>query len=530
MKKYTELNLPFDNADNYFDLENKQKLDTFFFKDENFNKLLKPETYYIIGEKGSGKTTYAAYFCNSERKINNNSIVSHRYELKSGTYSAFIKAKENKIFEYTSYEIYWKACLLEKLLSTISKGELTFQGKIFGIHNKIMTLLDTYNFTDEIADQYDPVQHTYIETKSKKSEYDVNVGLKKCMNFSETEEDGMVQSNTTTKTRNIFTNERQKFINQALLEMKDYSLNKYHYLFVDGVDVRPSEIPIDSYKECVKALTNAVYDLNRAIRNQNSKFKIILLTRLDMFMSTDMNNTSCVLTDNSIYLNWGHFNLNEYNESDIYTLVNGMLSHQNDIVSDGKYWEKYFNFSISGYGRESTYSSFEYLLRLTCARPRDFVRVLRLIQESCKRNKKDNPNNNHFGDRFHTSFSTYFVSQLKSELSFHYNKESINELVDFIKSFRCISFSYQQFELKCKNFSSIDTLLNNFRFTHINELLSLMYNFNIICFQESKTVFRWKYRETTIDNFDECLNTSRVNNLSKFQFHRALEKAWSLYL
>lgn len=59
---FTDLQIPFDEAENYFKPNNKEKLNRLFYKDRNYNKLLNDTTYFLIGEKGSGKTTYCAYF------------------------------------------------------------------------------------------------------------------------------------------------------------------------------------------------------------------------------------------------------------------------------------------------------------------------------------------------------------------------------------------------------------------------------------------------------------------------------------
>ena len=54
---FTDLQIPFDEAENYFKPNNTEKLNRLFYKDRNYNKLLNDTTYFLIGEKGSGKTT-----------------------------------------------------------------------------------------------------------------------------------------------------------------------------------------------------------------------------------------------------------------------------------------------------------------------------------------------------------------------------------------------------------------------------------------------------------------------------------------
>lgn len=65
---FVDIDIPFDEAENYFKANNREKLNRLFYKDRNFDKLTLDTTYYLIGEKGSGKTTYCAYFCNNTVK------------------------------------------------------------------------------------------------------------------------------------------------------------------------------------------------------------------------------------------------------------------------------------------------------------------------------------------------------------------------------------------------------------------------------------------------------------------------------
>ena len=114
---FTDLQIPFDEAENYFKPNNKEKLNRLFYKDRNYNKLLNDTTYFLIGEKGSGKTTYCAYFCNN----NVNNTRSRRYPISVDDYNKIIQMKKDGKLNYTHYVTLWKAILLIKLLSTIEE-------------------------------------------------------------------------------------------------------------------------------------------------------------------------------------------------------------------------------------------------------------------------------------------------------------------------------------------------------------------------------------------------------------------------
>ena len=78
LKAIKDLNLGFSDAQNYTQRANKQMLAEVFVKNQYLEKLLNSHVYYLIGEKGTGKTAYAAFLSNSEYKNNK----SHIYEYK----------------------------------------------------------------------------------------------------------------------------------------------------------------------------------------------------------------------------------------------------------------------------------------------------------------------------------------------------------------------------------------------------------------------------------------------------------------
>ena len=56
---------------------------------------------------------------------------------------------------------------------------------------------------------------------------------------------------------------------------------------------------------------------------------------------------------------------------------------------NGKDWNDYFNFKIKRGNME--FESFNYFLRLTTSKPRDFVKLLKITKEQCERNNVLNP-------------------------------------------------------------------------------------------------------------------------------------------
>ena len=70
LKKISELNLGFSDAQNYLQRGNKKMFSSVFVKNSYLEDLLQPHIYFLLGEKGTGKTAYATFLSNSEYKNN----------------------------------------------------------------------------------------------------------------------------------------------------------------------------------------------------------------------------------------------------------------------------------------------------------------------------------------------------------------------------------------------------------------------------------------------------------------------------
>lgn len=81
---YTDIDFPYDEADNYLTSNNKSIFNRFFYKGDIFETLKKDTTYYLISDKGSGKTAYSVYYCNN---IVEGNIHSKIYQLSVDDYN-----------------------------------------------------------------------------------------------------------------------------------------------------------------------------------------------------------------------------------------------------------------------------------------------------------------------------------------------------------------------------------------------------------------------------------------------------------
>lgn len=520
--KFTELEIPFDEAENYLMPANKEKLNKLFYRDSNFDKIKRETTYYLIGEKGSGKTAYSVYFCNNQF----DNIVSKRYVISVDDYSKIIQMKKEGKLNYTHYITLWKAILLIKLFATISEGEVAiFGGKSY---NKIRKLLETYNFTKITQDSFSPV--SFMDNSTFSSELGSEISAPQVAKVN-----GKTYSSNTKQTSSqsqVFVDRWVKFINDICEDLPSLKLKNHHYLFIDGIDTRPNDISYKEYTECVYPLVRAVYEINADILahikdRKKGRLQIVLLTRLDIFARSGLGNPGSKISDNAAFLNWSA-TMNEscYEDSEIYRLVNNMIKSNNNTTCDLS-WNTFFKFQLRRDGQSQ--DSFAYLSRLTTLKPRDYVRILRITQEQCKRSNIDTPSSKVINsDLFNRAYSTYFTDSIRTALSFYYNEDSIILLFNFIKYIRRCNFTLEQISISLDGYSKKKELVETFG--EIESILNLLFDFNMICAVEKGPYFRWKYREVSVANYDYHLPSESLAPGAKFAFHPALEKEFGLYL
>ena len=119
MKNIAALNLGFSDAQNYTQRGNKQMLSSVFVRNSYLDDLLKPNIYFLIGEKGTGKTAYAAFLNNNEYN-NNKSLLKF---INGTDYEKFYELKRTKRIDISGYVDIWKTILLLLLSKSVTEND-----------------------------------------------------------------------------------------------------------------------------------------------------------------------------------------------------------------------------------------------------------------------------------------------------------------------------------------------------------------------------------------------------------------------
>ena len=538
MKNYVDLILPSESADNYYMTKQKDQVDGFIYLDpEWYKKLLDPNTFYILGTKGSGKTLYAAYMCAGVR----NNTISRSHTIDVSDYGKLIAMKVSNHLDFTDYLTMWKVILLQKFLLGIQAKEISFWGRDKNFQD-IKDTISEYFGCNVSEDVFNPT--IVIDSCGKQTEVTnylrsqltsgitvqgmTQSGLVEGSDQEKTQDSTSVRKEHTTMT---YTDTWLRSINAFIETIEKITFKNNHYLFIDGLDVRPKDIDSKEYSECIGALVRAVYDINTKIlgnleRKDKYDFKIIALTRTDIFLNSYLVNVTSCISDNCVELDWTYSNEKEFKYSNLYRMMNRVLGW--DGESAAKPVEHYFSFKINTISSRPV-SAAMFIQRQSRLRPRDVVVLLRKIQDECRRRKCNNPNSEIFmAQTFESSYSNYYTDQIKSEMVFQYSFDEIKEIFSILKMMRADSFTEEEFCTAYKKYIEHNTDFVRL-FSSYRAVLDKLYSIDLIGWRESyegKPKIHWHYREVKAIDESYCLPWEQMEcaNDVRILIHRGASK------
>jgi hypothetical protein len=521
MKKINELNLGYGDAENYQKRENKDLFNRIFVRDFSLDKLLYPSTYFLIGEKGTGKTAYSVFLANNEFKDTKSQI---KY-IRETDYQKFVSMKRDKHLQLSDYSSIWKVIIFLIMSQNIDKAEIDENPfSRGGCLKSIMKAVDKYYmkaFSPEIVNALSFVENSEITVELVAKYIKLGGG----------------ESTSVTVNESKFQVQLMYIQKQFELALSTIKLKTNRILFIDGIDIRPGDIPYQEYLECVKGLADAIWSLNNdffaGIRDSKGRMRAVLLLRPDIFNSLGLQNSINKLKDNSVLLDW-RTTYPDYRSSKIFQMSDRILKRQQDEeIEDGKSWDHYFPWVMNSTSpsRESD-DSFLLFLKLSYSRPRDIISAMKILQEISLRQYTTAPD--HFskkialGSEFTNDFSEYLMAGVKDQLSFYYNEKDYEAFYTFFSFLKGeAEFSYETYSKAYDAYT--DYLINNFEeipeFVEKNEkFLQFLYDTNIISYIETDsygdTYFHWCYRERTLSNI--C---PKVRIGVKYRIHYGLFKA-----
>lgn len=508
MKPIRDITFGFSDAENYRRRDQKNLFNRIFLRTDALDGICSSSTFFLVGEKGTGKTAYAVYLSASPYR---NIVSTHKF-IRETDYQKFISLKRQNSLSLSEYTDIWRVVIYvliaDSIWTSYENSGVIFKSKAF---LNLKSALDEYYkgaFSPEIPTAIQIVENIDDVVKLLVKNDLVEIGAESN------------SSKGVTRSRQKFQTDLlsiQRAFESAFSSLK---LDATHLLFVDGVDIRPPSIPYNEYLDCVKGLANAIWSVNNDVfprlRDSPGRLRSVLLLRPDIFNSLSLQNRNTKLRDNSVVLNWNTW-YKTHRTSDLFLMADRMFGAQQEAMPTvGDSWDYYFPFDATNVKTDSgKYSSFILFLRYSFHRPRDILSMLDILREKLP---DDSDRVFTYEDLttpdFRRAYGDYLLGEIRDSLSFYYDEF---EIENFFKFFEYLDGSHRfDYDKYLDAFERFSTYLSAQGRSHpsfmrtAEEFLQFLYDQNILSFKEAagdETFIRWCFLERTVSNISPKVKT-----------------------
>ena len=508
MKPLNQIIIGKADAVNYYKGVEKEFLNKTFFNDDKFREILKKEIFFVLGDKGTGKTAFAVYTANNE-------TAKLKATLKFTTetdFKKFISLISTGKITVSDFISVWKVILLLLVAKEVKTNlDESYIGKFFLLQKLDRAINKYYDsaFSPEITNA--------IEIFDKA---DVFLDFLKGVNVS-TENSEKIK-------KTGFQINLLEIENEFRKSLAGIKLRKDFILFIDGTDQVPFDIKKVNYTECLRGLANAVWDLNQFVfpeilADDKHYLKIVLLLRPDVFSIIRFHNANAKLKDNTTILNWVARET-YWRNSRIFKMADNIFSSQQDSrFALGYCWDAYFDKEFEFGQSGNKLFSFVAVLRRTLMRPRDIFAFLDIMHKEAINAHSNKITNSIFNNSL-PEYSRYLLGEIKDQFNFFHDDAQWQAFIDFFKYFNGVPrFTYDYF-LSCYDRFIIDfPSASPNMFGNPDTLLQEMYDYNIIGYVEESAeeeFYKWSYKERSHTNL-----VPLVRYESEYIFHIGLFRA-----
>jgi len=533
MKQFSQIDLGYSDATSY--RNNKKYREMFekvFVKDDNFEKIMRPDTYFLMGDKGTGKTAYAVFLENREH----NNTTSKVIDVINTDYSVFIKLEKLGLIQLSDFARVWRIILMMLMANEIKKSDISMFGpkrseKFVNLKNKIDEYYDNA-FIPEISSTF-----RYLLDNTITQDIGINTELKSSLlgisgSIAINDKDSLIREN------NI-----QKFQNNLLLLERDFcnafkklKLNKSQFIFIDSIDIKSDDFSSKEYDSCLRGLGQAIWDVNanvfRDMPDAKGFLKVVLSIRTDLFPKLCLHNQANKVRDNSILLDW-RTTYDNYRNSQLFKLCNRLLAYNNDFLEENEYWDYYFPWSKYSAKSDKRNSSFINCMRYSLSRPRDMISIMKAIQNTNKKNKTGEVSSidDFEANETENEISNYYIDEARDWCFHRFSNDEFETLLFFFQFLNGKSrISYGEYkkvfcdyikQVKKRKMPMPSELDDNMRF------LQILFDLNMICYLDKdkygNDFFRFCYREREVYQL-----TPKVKENTSYVVHYSLLKSLNL--
>lgn len=520
MLNISDLNLGFLDASQYDRRKYKDFFNKIFMIDDVLYRVVQPNIYFLIGEKGTGKTAYAVFLHNSDFDNTRTFLICP----DSDSYTKIFRICNKNNIGSTEFKYVWKSLIYLLFLNNIKK------------------FINTGSMQLSKIERYERLMNNTGKVSESLFNEDVNFTLGLIENIDYLVKD--IQYNH--ENYNLYKGINNDFLEKNLLLQKEceeilssLKLRRNFILFVDSYDIRPDSTTAISYEtfiSCLKGLCTSIIETNRFladIRGLEDKYtKVVLSLRPDVLIRMDIQNLNERIQDNSVILNWST-SYQDYRSSRIFLLVDKLLSSQQEETNKlGETWDYYFPYKVFNSRKQVAENSFINFLRFSWYRPRDIIKIMKIMKQRAEVDKSKLFYTQEDFENSLYDFSNFLLGEVCDEISFYYGQKEKDIFLKIFNDLDCRRLSYKTY-LECfRNFSnSLDEYKTQspLFMDDANEFLQFLYEHNIIGYEVTydggKKRTQWFFTELGPTNIRPKV---RIGENVIYNIHHSISKALNI--
>ena len=431
--------------------------------------------YYIVGQKGTGKTALLKYIqFETERIRKGHSVmVLFKSDFTEEDKSAFSRAATcfidgDTTNDYRDFTNVWLWYFHRLIVNQINEDNL--DGTIFKDDDNWKKYQTCVNAA-KIGDEKSGIMK--LLPKLKRGNIDVNGSLGVVSSKLGLEFEWADEAKTSVKFSDIV-----KQVNNLYQKLSCAYKATPLYLFVDELELSFDQNK--QYKNDIKMIRDliiAIDKINRVSRELNFPIYIITSIRSEVLTAIEISGKEInkIVSDFGVSLKWAQ----RGDDSKQHPLINiitkkiqtSYKAYNTDVISEDEVWDTFFPTRI---GEKSIY---EYILNKTWYRPRDIVRLLSIAQQQY-------PNNYSFSqnvlESINKEYSKDCWNEQIEELRAIYNEQDLLGVKRILLGLKCpftINSIESVIESKRRIYDDVDKLLKKYK---LADILSNLYRVGII--------------------------------------------------
>jgi len=414
-----------------------ERFKTIYFPDsQQINKLKSEPVYFVIGDKGTGKTALATYFINGL----DDDTVGQSIFLQKEDFSRFYNfTKTIPDFDPSDFGEMWRALVALLICFQLIKKSM------------------------ENGQPIPPEQRDFIDKLNRLSfnAFDFTVFSAFKVLFSQMKGAARVfldQEVVDLSQFSFYLRSMQTYLLRILSVLT--APPKKTFLFIDGLDVRPTE-GVGSHEGHIANVTNlinAMWQLNyKGFPGEMSAwFRVIVLVRPDIFERLELQNVNNIWRVNTIQISY-QVRFKYYTSSLLFRIADYLLYTQQSFFPRkdylvGECWSAYLPDKIEHMPSDSKVGekkddSFIGILRNTFNRPRDIIyyldywRIVAMAHNDGKAPYFD-PKYTRI-PQFRNYFNDYLLGEIRDSLAFY---TDVSDYIVFIQFFHHLEQRLPQIE------------------------------------------------------------------------------------